>query len=203
VISPQISDLPFEEMTEDQIVEALEELPDEQLTALLVDLMTLRDPNSVEEIRRRALRLWWFYGVRDAKIGEVRRTTLGEVRDLVNMPIDDPQAPVWYIVLSGMTEGRGPPVETPWGFGSSVFTGVQIVWEAKQGGRPLGHQFAGRMLIRLEDGSLVPYSTRIPGELPAPTAPPGGPPIPVVPTADLRGPTPIPTPTPTATRTVR
>jgi len=171
----------------------LEEMTDEQIA----DLLTLRDPSSVEELKQRVLRLAPGYGVQNAKVVEVRRTTLGEVSNVVNIPIEDPQAPVWDIILSGIVESRGPPIQTPRGFGQGVFTGLQIVWEAKEGGRPLGSQPYGPMLIRLQDGSLVPYTTPVLMGLPTPTPPPpGGPSMPVEPAG---GSSRTATPTPTAT----
>ena len=171
----------------------LERMTDEQIA----DLSTLRDPDSVEELKHRVLRLAPGYGVQNAKVVEVRRTTLGEVRNLVNIPIEDPGAPVWHIILSGTVEDRGPPIETPRGFGQAVYPGLQIVWEAKEGGRPLGSQLYGSMLVRLQDGSVLPYATSVPMEVPTPTPPPpGGPSMPVEPAGGSSG---TATPTPTAT----
>jgi hypothetical protein len=173
----------------------LAEMTDEQIR----DLSSLRDPNSVEEVKQRVLKLAPGYGVRDAKVAEVRRTTLGELKDVVHIQLDDPGAPVWYIILSGTVFARGPPVETPRGYGQGIFPGLQVVWQAKKGGWPLGHQPYGRLQVRLQDGSVIPYTTRVP-ELVAPTATPtGGPPMPVRPAGgDSRLATATPTRTPTS-----
>jgi hypothetical protein len=185
-------------MTFEQIEDLFAELTEERLPALLEDVLTLRDPDSAYEVTLRALRFSRFLHVEDAAIADMRRTTLGEVRDTVNMPFEDPRAPVWYIEVSGITEPGGAPVVSPEG-AKEVCSGIRTVWEARRGGRPLSHQLRGPCMLRLRDGSIVPYPTLMPTRLHTVTATPGGPPIPVIPTRDPSAPTPPPTLTPTGT----
>jgi hypothetical protein len=188
----------LEDMTFGQIEDLFAELDEEEISALLEDTFTLRDPGSAHEMGVRALRFSRFLHVEDAEIVELHRTTLGEVGGIVNMLIENVAAPVWYVEISGIMEPRGPPVVSPEG-AMRVCSGIRMAWEAKPGGKLLGHQPRGPCMLRLRDGSIVPYPTPMPTRLHTVTATPGGPPIPIMPTVDPSAPTPQLTQTPTDT----